>query len=49
MRHQHRPFLEPSAIRNLDKLLGGYTTHLSLKACSSKPEKAESKPYRSNP
>ena len=32
-------FLEPSAVRNLEKLLGGYTSNPALKPFSSKPEK----------
>lgn len=38
MRHQYQPFLEPFAVRNLEKLLGGYTIHRELQGYFSKPK-----------
>jgi len=37
MRHQNHSFLEPSAVRNLERVFKGYTSHKELQGYSSKP------------
>ena len=46
MGYQNHSFLEPSAVRNLEKLLGGYTSHPGLKGYSSKPKTWRPPPKR---
>jgi len=36
MRHQHHAFLEPSAVRNLERVFNGFTTHRELQGYSSR-------------